>query len=261
MAATGWSRARLTVMLDDAFWAIHSDLPREGPGDNASTARALGLMTDLPPAPAILDIACGPGMQTLELARRSGGQVTAIDLHAPYLAQARRSAREAGLADRISLVRASMTRLPFAGGAFDALWCEGAIYFMGFAEGLKAWKPLLKPGGHVAVTEPVLFQPPEETPQAVMANWDEYPAVTTATGILARAAEAGYRVVDHFPLPPSAWWDGYYGPIGAKLPTLRAGHEADPAYARRIDEAEAEIDCYRRYSDYFGYLFVVLRSA
>ena len=49
MAATGWSHARLTVMLDDAFWAIHSDLPREGPGDNASTARALSAMTDLPP--------------------------------------------------------------------------------------------------------------------------------------------------------------------------------------------------------------------
>jgi hypothetical protein len=27
-------------MLDDAFFAIHSDLPREGPGDDASNQRA-----------------------------------------------------------------------------------------------------------------------------------------------------------------------------------------------------------------------------
>jgi SAM-dependent methyltransferase len=246
-------------MLDDAFWAIHSDLPREGPGDNASTARALGAMTDLPPAPEILDIACGPGMQTLALARRSGGHVTAIDLHAPFLADAARRARAAGLADRVSLARASMTRLPFASGAFDALWCEGAIYMMGFAEGLQAWKRLLKPGGYVAVTEPVLFQPPEETPPEVLAGWAEYPAVTTVAGILARAVWARYQVVDHFPLPPSAWWDDYYGPIEAKLPALRAARGADRAYAHRIREAEDEIDLYRRHSDAYGYLFVVLQ--
>lgn len=246
-------------MWDDAFWAIHSDLPREGPGDNASTARALDLMTDLPRAPSILDIACGPGMQTLELARRSGGHVTAIDLHMPFLAEAARRARAAGIPDRIRFVRASMTALPFADGAFDALWCEGALYMMGFAEGLQAWKRLLKPGGYVAVTEPVLFQPPEETPPEVLAGWAEYPAVTTITRILARAAWARYWVVDHFPLPPSAWWDDYYGPIEAKLPALRAAHGADRAYARRIAEVQDEVDLYRRYSHAFGYLFVVLR--
>lgn len=247
-------------MLDEAFWAIHSELPREGPGDNASTARALSAMTELPAAPAMLDVACGPGMQTLELARR-GGFVTAVDLHARYLGQARQSVHAAGLSDRVALVRASMTALPFADGAFDALWCEGAIYIMGFVEGLQAWKRLLKPGGYVAVTEAVLFQEPEETPPEVLAGWADYPAITTIAGVLARAASAGFRIVDHFPLPASAWWDGYYGPIEAKLPSLRAAHGADPAYARRIREAEDEIDLYRRYSHAYGYLFVVLRLA
>jgi ubiquinone/menaquinone biosynthesis C-methylase UbiE len=247
------------MILDDAFWAIHSDLPREGPGDNASTARALSAMTELPPAPAILDIACGPGMQTLEVARRSGGRVTAIDLHTPYLEEARRRAEAARLADRIAVVRASMTALPFADGAFDALWCEGAIYFMGLAEGLTAWKRLLKPGGYVALTEPVLFQTPEETPREVIAFWEEYPVITTTDGILKRAASAGYRIVDHFPLPASAWLEGYLDPIEAKLPALRAAHGDDPSYARRISEAQTDIDIYRRYADRSGYLFVVLR--
>jgi len=244
--------------LDDAFWAIHSDLPREGPGDNASTARALGLMTDLPARPRILDIACGPGMQTVELAGRSGGHVTAIDLHAPFLAQAGRRARAAGVDRDISLVRASMSRLPFASRAFDALWCEGALYMMGFAEGLEAWKRLLKPRGYVAVTEPVLFQPPAATPPEVMAGWAEYPAITTTAETLQRAAGAGFQVVGHFPLSTGAWWE-YYGPIEAKLPALRAAHGADPAYARRIDEAQDEVELYRRYSHFYGYLFVVLR--
>jgi ubiquinone/menaquinone biosynthesis C-methylase UbiE len=247
------------MILDDAFWAIHSDLPREGPGDNASTARALSAMTELPPAPAILDIACGPGMQTLELARRSGGRVTAIDLHTPFLEETRRRATAATLADRIAVVRASMTALPFADGAFDALWCEGAIYFMGLAQGLTAWKRLLRPGGYVAVTEPVLFQTLEETPPEVIAFWEEYPVITTTDGILERATSAGFEVIDHFPLPASAWLEGYYDPIEAKLPALRAAHGADPAYARRIDAEQTDIDIYHRHADRLGYLFVVLR--
>src|SRR6202051_4651832 len=92
---------------DDFFWQIHRDLPREGPGDNASTRRALACLT-LPEAPAILDIACGPGMQTIDLARTTRGRITALDTHQPFLDEVQRRAVAAGLADRITIVRASM---------------------------------------------------------------------------------------------------------------------------------------------------------
>jgi ubiquinone/menaquinone biosynthesis C-methylase UbiE len=49
------------------FFEIHKDLPREGPGDNESTRKAFSMLVDLPAEPDILDIACGPGMQTIEL--------------------------------------------------------------------------------------------------------------------------------------------------------------------------------------------------
>lgn len=156
-------------MLDEAFWAIHSDLPREGPGDNASTARAYDMMRELPDAPTILDIACGPGMQTLELARLGAGRVTAVDLHQPFLDELGRRARATGLADYIDARRASMFDLPFEDAAFDVVWCEGALYMMGFRHGLTAWRRLLKPGGYVAVTEPVLLRPRAETPTPFMA--------------------------------------------------------------------------------------------
>ena len=41
----------------------------------------------LPPLdrPSILDMGCGPGVPTLELARLSGGIVTGLDTHQPYL--------------------------------------------------------------------------------------------------------------------------------------------------------------------------------
>jgi ubiquinone/menaquinone biosynthesis C-methylase UbiE len=102
------------------FWQLHSGLPREGPGSDASTRRALrcvaGLLSD---SPRILDIGCGSGMQTLVLAAETRGFVTAIDRHQPFLDELNRRAARAGLADRITTVRASMDTLDFPDASFD----------------------------------------------------------------------------------------------------------------------------------------------
>ena len=44
---------------------MHSELPPEGPDNRASAARALAMAGPLPANPRALDIACGPGMQTM----------------------------------------------------------------------------------------------------------------------------------------------------------------------------------------------------
>jgi SAM-dependent methyltransferase len=108
------------------FWEIHSGLPREGPGDNDSTRRALAMVHGLPARPRILDVACGPGMQTLALAQASAGTIVALDTHRPFLTEAARRAAAAGLTARIAAVNASMRAMPFADGGFDLIWCEGA---------------------------------------------------------------------------------------------------------------------------------------
>ena len=65
----------MQIMLD-----VHSGLPRQGPGDDESTLRALSFCTELPMQPAVLDVGCGPGMQTVALARGTDGTITAVDL-------------------------------------------------------------------------------------------------------------------------------------------------------------------------------------
>jgi ubiquinone/menaquinone biosynthesis C-methylase UbiE len=243
---------------DDFFWEIHRGLPREGPGDNASTQRALSYLT-LPKAPDILDIACGPGMQTIELARTTRGRITALDTHQPFLDEVQRRAVAAGLADRIATVRASMAAIPFADARFDAIWCEGAIYMLGLETALHEWRRLLRPAGHVAVTHPCWLK--AEIPTGARALWQgEGFEMATIEANLATIARAGYTVVKHFVLPSSAWWDDYYTPIEAKLPSLLARHANDPAARRRIDEARMEIDGYRRFGDSYGYVFFVMRS-
>ena len=55
--------------MPDIFYEIFDNLPRGGSGDNESTRKAFSLLKNLPESTNILDVGCGPGMQTIELAK------------------------------------------------------------------------------------------------------------------------------------------------------------------------------------------------
>ena len=88
-------------------------------------------------------------MQTLVLARETYGRIIAVDRHQPYLDELDRRAKRQWLSDRIHTINASMMALDLPDETFDLIWSEGAIYVMGFEQGLRAWKRLLKPGGAI----------------------------------------------------------------------------------------------------------------
>jgi len=65
-------------MREDIFFEIHRDLPREGPGRNQYTRKAFRMLPKME-KPHILDVGCGPGGPTMELARVSQGDVIGIE--------------------------------------------------------------------------------------------------------------------------------------------------------------------------------------
>lgn len=241
------------------FMDIHSGLPRQGPGDDGSTARALALCKDLPTQPHILDVGCGPGMQTLALARHTAGPITAIDRFRQFLVELVAKAAAVGLSDRISTQQADMAALPFGPNAFDLIWSEGAIYIMGIVEALTAWRPLLRPGGYLAFSEAVWLK--SNAPQAVSDFWQaEYPQLTTAEGVRAKVQAAAYHVVGNFTLPARAWWDQYYTPLEAKLPALKAKYADDDGASEILAATRHEIDICRQYGDWYGYEFFIAQK-
>jgi cyclopropane fatty-acyl-phospholipid synthase-like methyltransferase len=244
----------------DIFFELHRDLPREGPGDNPSTRKALSLLADLPPQPLILDIGCGPGMQTIELARCTNGKIIAIDTHQPFLDKLKQRAKAESLSDRITTINISMFALDFDTRSFDAIWSEGAIYIMGFEGGLRACQPLLKPKGYVAVTEISWLRP--QPPSEVDAFWAaNYPGMRTVQENLEIVQVVGYRQIEHFVLPSSAWWDDYYTPQEARIAMLREKYRDNVEAIRLLDESQLEMDLYRKYSDWYGYVFYVMQNA
>lgn len=242
----------------DALFLIHSELPREGPGSDAATRDALRRLGPLPSSPRVLDLGCGPGRQTLVLARELGVPVTAVDLHAPFLASLERSAAAQGLGHLVRTLKADFGALEDAPCSYDLLWSEGAIYNLGWAEGLRRWRPLLRPGGFLAATEATWLT--EARPLDAVAFWREaYPSMGTVASNSEAARAAGYDVLDTFVLPASAWWDEYYRPLEARIESLRERARGDAELASAISETEREISLYSRYGASYGYVFYLLR--
>jgi len=129
--------------LIELLITLHDGLPRQGPGDSASTRRALALCGALPDAPEILDIGCGTGAQTLTLAAATTGHITALDRSLDFLQSLRRTATERGWSSRVRVCQGDMRALPFREASFDLIWSEGAVYSMGFDAGLIQWLSLI----------------------------------------------------------------------------------------------------------------------
>jgi SAM-dependent methyltransferase len=241
----------------EIFFEIHSGLPREAPGDEASLARALGTVAGLPGRPRILDLGCGPGAQTVSLGRRTGGTVFGLDNHLPFLRGLASDIAALGLAGRIFAVAADMAAVPFKPGAFDLLWSEGAAYLLGIEKALRAWRPLLKPRGWLAFTEAVWLRP--DPPKPVRDLWEEYPAITTVEANLALIGANGFEAAGHFALPEEAWWTHYYAPLEKRLAVLAEKYKDDPEALGVLASNQNEIDVFRAYPDYYGYESFVCR--
>lgn len=248
-------------MMDnmEIFMDVYGSLPRGGPGSNASTRRAWTMLPAVPAAPRILDVGCGPGMQTVELARLSGGTVTGLDIYQPFLDRLSAAAAVAGESDRVRTVNGSMDALPFAAEEFDIIWAEGSLYIMCFARALSYLKGFLKPGGYLAATEATWFR--EDVPEEPRKFWEAvYPVITDVAGNLALFAAAGYETMGHFALPGVDWWENYYRPLEKSLPQMRAKYAGNPAGLAIVAEAQEEIDLHREYGDYYGYEFYIARK-
>jgi ubiquinone/menaquinone biosynthesis C-methylase UbiE len=241
------------------FWEIHSGLPREGPGDAQSTRKAFSALPPLPAEPFILDVACGPGMQSIELAKLCKGDIVAVDLHQEFLDELDRRAADAQVSERVTTVNASMMELPFDEDSFDLIWCEGGIYIIGFEKGLTEWKPLLKAGGCVAVTNVTYLK--NDIPDELRRFWEPaYPEIATVDKFLEKVERAGYKILNYFVLPEAAWMDEYYTPMETRLKDLRVKYVNNSEALGIIEESQREIDLYRNFSDCYGYVFYVMKS-
>ena len=203
----------------NVFFEIHQGNLREGPGSFESTKKALAYLTKLKSIPQILDVGCGPGQQTIDLANLTNGYITSVDNYQPYLNELNEKIIQQGLEQRIKIFNKNMLSLDFGLESFDLIWSEGAIYNVGFENGLRLWRPLLTKNVYLAVTEISWFK--ENPPQELIKFWkNAYIEMGTINENISIIRECGYKLINHFSLPESDWWN-YYNPIIDKLELLK----------------------------------------
>jgi SAM-dependent methyltransferase len=242
--------------LNELFFEIHNDMPRQGPGRNRYTRQAFEMLPALD-TPRILDIGCGPGQPTIELAKLSGGEVTGIDVYEQYLDQLREAIDAENLGHRVKAVNCSMFDIDLPGD-FDIVWAEGSIFIIGFKRGLEEWRCLVRPGGFLVVHEVAWIRP--DPPPEIVDFWQAaYPAIAPINDNIEIIERAGYRLLGHFPLPEDAWWHAYYGPLEERITALRVKYAGDREALAQLDDELVEIDMFRKYNRWYGSVFFVMQ--
>jgi SAM-dependent methyltransferase len=188
----------------------------------------------LPPKPGILDIGCGRGGGTLELARLSDGEIVACDLESEALVELRRGISAEGLEPRVVVLRCDFLDAPFSEASFDCLWEEGVLHMVDLERGLAQCRRLLRAGGVLVSCEALC--------------WFEQ--------VEREIADAGLVAVDRVDWEEGCWHRQYFGPLERRLevlkrrhPELETGHPAIALYEEQLQwarEHAAETDCAHR---------------
>lgn len=174
--------------------------------------------------PRILDIGCGSGVPTMELAKLSNGEVVGIDIDQDMLDLLSAKVEKAGLKDRVKVVNCSLFDIRFPDESFDVVWAEGSINVIGFERGLQEWKRLLKPGGFMVVH-------------------DERGDVRQK---LQQILACGYRLLGYFGLGEDVWRTEYFAPLERLILEAQLKCSESPGVVRALQVARREIDMFKK---------------
>ena len=239
---------------------LHQDTDRQGPGSESDTLKALEFI-HFPESRQleVADIGCGTGGQTITLAQNIQGHITAVDLFPEFLRPLSDRAKRLGLEYKIRCLEKSMEDLSFAEKEFDLIWSEGAIYIMGFENGIKQWKRFLKDGGYLAISE--ITWTTNSRPDEINDFWSgEYPEIDTASNKIKILENNGFSLMGYFTLSQDSWMTNYYMPLETRFDAFLERHKNSDLARKIVGDYQSEIELYKRFKAFYSYGFYIAKK-
>jgi len=132
--------------------------------------------------------------------------------------------------------------LPFSANTFDIIWSEGAIFIIGFEQGLREWKPFLKLGGYLVLSELAWITPdrPDEIQKYLE---EEYPSIKNNDENSEIIRKAGYILVSRFILPEKVWQNEFYQPFQSQLNLLKKKYAGNKEFLEILYAVNKRLIC------------------
>ena len=188
--------------------------------------------------PRILDIGCGSGVPTMELARLGQGEVIGIDIDKSALDKLTKKIREAGFSDRVQAVNCSILDMAFPDESFDIVWSEGSVFVTGLKRGIQEWKRFLKPGGFMVIHDE-------------KGNVEEK---------LQQISKCGYKLLGYFILSEDTWWTEYFAPLERLIARSQTSYADDPHTLEEFSRARRELDMFKRNPERNNSVYFVIQK-
>jgi hypothetical protein len=117
----------------------------------------------------------------------------------------------------------------------------------------------MRQGGYLVVSELSWIEP--DAPDELRTYLEgQYPAIKNTAENMEIIRQADYDEVASFVLPESGWWDDFYNPLQRRIDQLRHKYAGNLQASMVLDDGQLEIDMYKKYSPYYGYVFYLMQT-
>lgn len=188
--------------------------------------------------PRILDLGCGTGVPTLEMARLTEGKIIAVDTDKNCLEWLEEKIRRQKLQEKISVIRKSALQIDLPEKSFDIILAEGFFNVIGFENGLSRFTKFLKPNGYYMIHDDVRFM---DSKQKIIETYK-------------------LQVVTSFLLDETVWWNEYCRCLQRNIEEFEKEWGNRVNTTRLFKQEKSELAMYRKNPEKWRSVYFVLKK-
>jgi ubiquinone/menaquinone biosynthesis C-methylase UbiE len=184
----------------------------------------------------LLEVAAGKGEASATLASQFGCKIVAVEPYDAFVHISTAKFWFFNLRDLVTVLRADGRRLPLRDGVIDAAYCIGAPSIVGLERGLAEMARVVRPGGHVIVSD-IAWR---SKPGVLEGEWKWLAdaAQTTSEEYVAAIDRAGLRV-ERTNVHGREAWEAYFAPMLAVAQEAKTSQPADVFFADEVENTVA----------------------